>query len=451
MIQFNSDKRLKFRKYRLTGIYAIFFATMLTAGAFAQSSYSREDIRPIDRIVAVVNEEVITQQEIDEVLQNTVQQLQRQNTQLPRMEILEKQLLERLIMKRIQLQRAKEIGLTVSDNDLDQTLRRIVQDNHLTMDEFRQVLLQEGTDINRFREEIRGEILMTRLKEQEVNSRVNVTENEIDNFLQNQANSPAGNEEYRIAHILVQVSEQMDEAQIEARHARAEAAYENLRQGADFVQISAEFSDAPDAMQGGELGWRPPGQLGSPFSEMLANMQPGEITPVVRSPVGFHILKLLERRQQEKKVTIIEQTHAQHILIKVSELVSEEDAHQLISQLMGRIHNGTDFMDVAKAHSEDASASAGGDLGWISPGDTVPEFEQAMNMLLPGQISQPVRTPFGWHLIKVIERRSQDISERQQREAARHAIHARKADAIVQEWLQQLRDQAYVEYKIEDN
>ena len=450
MIQFSSDRQLKFRKYWLTGIYAI-FATVLAADVFAQSSYSREDIKPIDRIVAVVNEEVITQQEINEVLQNTVQQLQRQNTQLPRMEILEKQLLERLILKRIQLQRAKEIGLTVSDNDLDQTLRRIIQDNHLTMDEFRQVLLQEGTDMNRFREEIRGEILMSRLKEQEVNSRVNVTENEIDNFLQNQANSPAGNEEYRIAHILVQISEQMDEAQIEARHKRAETAYENLRQGADFVQISAEFSDAPDAMQGGELGWRPLGQLGSPFTEMLVNMQPGEVTPVVRSPVGFHILKLLERRQQEQKVTIIEQTHAQHILIKVSELVSEEDAHQLINQLMERIHNGADFMDVAKAHSEDASASAGGDLGWVSPGDTVPEFEQAMNALLPGQVSPPVRTPFGWHLIKVIERRSQDVSERQQREAARHTIHARKADAIVQEWLQQLRDQAYVEYKVEDN
>ncbi|MCE7917410.1 MAG: molecular chaperone SurA, partial [Nitrosomonas sp. PRO5] len=154
---------------------------------------------------------------------------------------------------------------------------------------------------------------------------------------------------------------------------------------------------------------------------------------------------------QEQKVTIIEQTHAQHILIKVSELVSEEDAHQLINQLMERIHNGADFMDVAKAHSEDASASAGGDLGWVSPGDTVPEFEQAMNALLPGQVSQPVRTPFGWHLIKVIERRSQDVSERQQRETARRTIHARKADAIVQEWLQQLRDQAYVEYKVEDN
>ena len=435
----------KFGKLALIGA----FITMWAINVSAQNFPSGNDIRPIDRIVAVVNEEVITQQEIDELLQNTTQQLRKQNTQLPSMEILEKQLLERLIIKRIQLQRAKEVGLSVSDNDLDQTLRRIVQDNHLTMDEFRQVLLQEGTNLNLFQDEIRDEILISRLKEQEINSRVNVTESEIDNFLENQANSPAANEEYRIAHILVQTSEQMDEAQIDMRHKRAEAAYEDLRQGISFAQVSAEYSDATDAMQGGELGWRPLGQIGSPFAELLLQMQPGEITPVVRSPIGFHILKLLERRQQEKSVTIIEQTHAQHILIKVSEIISEEDAHQLIDQIMERIHNGANFMEMAKAHSEDASASAGGDLGWVSPGDTVPEFEQAMNALLPGQISQPVRTSFGWHLIKVIERRSQDISEQKQRETARKTIHARKADAVAQEWLQQLRDQAYVEYKIE--
>lgn len=447
MMQFGNNERLRAGRKFLAGMLAFVWAISVSA----QDPRSGNDIKPLDRIVAVVNEEIITQQEINELLHNTVQQLQKQNTQLPRMEILEKQLLERLILKRIQLQRAKEAGVTVSDNDLDQTLRRVAQDNHLTMEEFRQALFQEGTDMNHFREEIRGEILMTRLKEQEVSNRVNVTESEIDNFLRNQANSPSSSEEYRIAHILVQISEQMGEAQIVARHKRAETAYENLRRGINFAQVAAEFSDASDAMQGGEMDWRPVGQLGSPFAEILVKMQPGEVTPIVRSPIGFHILKLLARRQQEKKTTIIEQTHAQHILIKVSELVSEEDAHQLIGQLMSRIHSGADFMDVAKAHSEDTSASAGGDLGWISPGDTVPEFEQAMNALLPGQIGQPVRSPFGWHLIKVIERRSQDVSERQEREMARKTIHARKADAIVQEWLQQLRDQAYVEYKIEDN
>lgn len=249
MIQFRHLMQSKLGILLIIGSVAVLQATV--TAAVAQDFYPALGVRPIDRIVAVVNEEVITQQEINELLENTVRQLQKQNTQLPRMEILEKQLLERTILKRIQLQRAKELGLTVSDNDLDQTLRRIAQDNHLTMEEFRQALEQEGTNMRLFREEIREEILMVRLKEQEVNSRVNVTESEIDNFLHVQATSSIGNEEYRIAHILVQVSDQMDETQISAKRNRAETALESLLQGADFAQVSAEYSDAPDAMQGG--------------------------------------------------------------------------------------------------------------------------------------------------------------------------------------------------------
>ncbi|MGG7054038.1 peptidylprolyl isomerase [Nitrosomonas sp. ANs5] len=432
-------------------IIGLLAASMVTDIAAQNTDSYDHQIRPIDHIVAVVNEEVITQQEINEVLQNTMRQLQRQGTQLPGMEVLENQLLERMILKRIQLQRAKELGLSVSDGDLDQTIRKIAEDNNLSMEGFRQALAQEGTDLRTFREDIREEILMVRLKEQEVNSRVNVTESEIDNFLHTQQTSSIGNEEYRLAHILVQVSEQMDESQIEARRERAETALENLLQGKSFAQVSAEFSDAPNAMEGGELDWRPIGQMGPLFGELLVSMEPGDVTPVVRSPVGFHILRLLERRQQEMPVVIIDQTHAQHILIKISELMSEDDAYRQIMQIKERIDNGADFSEVAKSHSEDASATSGGDLGWISPGDTVPDFEQAMHRLLPGQISGPVRTPFGWHLIKVIEHRSQDISEQQHREAARRAIHGRKAEAVIQEWLQQLKDQAYIEYKIEDS
>lgn len=415
-----------------------------------EATFTRPQIQPVDHIVAVVNEEVITRLELDDVLHSTLRQLEKQGTQLPDMNVMEKQLLEQMILRHAQLQRAKEMGLTVSDSELEQTLQRVAQDNQLTMAEFRQALQQEGTSMRAFREEIRDEVMIARLKEQEINNRVNVTESEIDSYLQLQANSPTANEEYRIAHILVQVSDQMNAAQIEARREHADAAYDSLRQGHDFARVTAEYSDAPDAMQGGELGWRPAGQMGAPFTEILAQMQPGDITPVVQSPIGFHILKLLERRQQETPVVIIDQTHAQHILIKVSEVVSETDAYQLITEVKEQIDRGSAFTEQAKAHSEDASASGGGDLGWVSPGDTVPEFEQAMNALLPGQVSAPVRTPFGWHLIKVIERRAQDVSETQQREAARRAIHDRKADMVVQEWLQQLRDQAYVEYKTDE-
>ncbi|HNG35337.1 MAG TPA: peptidylprolyl isomerase, partial [Nitrosomonas sp.] len=217
------------------------------------------------------------------------------------------------------------------------------------------------------------------------------------------------------------------------------------------AQISAELSDAPNALQGGEVDWRPITQMGPMFSDILIKMQPGDLTPVIRSPIGFHILKLLGRRPQETPVVMVNQTHARHILIKINELTSEDDAHRVIAQIRERIAKGADFAETAKGMSEDASANNGGDLGWLSPGDTVPEFERAMEALMPGQMSQPVQTQFGWHLIQVMERRTQDVSLDRHRHSARQAIRNRKADMIMQEWLQQLRDQTYVEYRTEDS
>nr|WP_304055473.1 peptidylprolyl isomerase [Nitrosomonas communis] len=416
----------------------------------AQQTAAPNQVLPIDHIVAVVNEEVITRNELDEVIQNTVKQLRKQGIQLPSFSVLEKQILERLILTRIQLQRAKELGISVSDTELDKTIRNVAKENNLSMGEFYAALEQDGIALSQFRDEIRNEILLTRLKEREISTRVNVTEGEIDNFLRTQETSSMGNDEYRVAHILVQILEQMDAAQVEMKRQRAEAALRKLQEGVEFAQVSAEFSDAPNAMQGGDLGWRPIMQMGTTFAEILANMQPGELTPIIQSPVGFHILKLLGRRPQETPVVIVNQTHARHILIKISELTSEDDAHRMIMQIKDRIDSGANFAETAKAYSEDASASGGGDLGWLSPGDTVREFEQAMDALLPGQISSPVRTQFGWHLIQVMERRTQDVSEKQQRQAARQAIQARKTDMVLQEWLQQLRDQVYVEYRSED-
>lgn len=422
----------------------------VTGVAIAQQPFAQSQIIPVDHIVAVVNEEVITRNELDELIQNTVRQLQKQGIQLPPFDVLEKQLLERLILTRIQLQRAKELGLSVSDTELDRMMRNIAKENNLSMGEFYAALEQDGMELNRFREEIHNEILVTRLKEREISSRVNVTEGEIDNFLRTQETSSIGNDEYHVAHILIQILEQMDAAQVEAKRQRAEDAMRRLQEGDEFAQVSAEFSDAPNAMQGGDLGWRPIMQMGPSFAEILTTLQPGEVTPIIQSPVGFHILKVLGRRPQETPVVIVNQTHARHILIKINELTSEEDAHRMILQIKDQIGKGANFADTAKAHSEDTSASAGGDLGWLSPGDTVPEFERAMDALLPGQISPPVKSQFGWHLIQVVERRSQDVSEQQQRHTARKAIHARKADMVMQEWLQQLRDQVYVEYRYEE-
>ncbi|MDO8436930.1 MAG: peptidylprolyl isomerase [Nitrosomonadaceae bacterium] len=418
--------------------------------AVAQQVAHIGSIAPIDRIIAVVNEEVITQKELDEMLRHTIRQLQTRGVQAPAHDVLEKQLLERFIVNRLQLQMAKETGLTVSDNDLDDTLRRIAKENKMSLPELYAALERDGVNFNKFRDEIRNELILMRLKDREVNNRITVTEDEVDNFLHSQETSGGGVNEYRLAHILVQVPERAEPAQIEVRYRRAEAALAKLKSGAEFAQVAAEFSDAADAMKGGVLDWRPSTQLPTKFAEVLASMQPGGLTPVIQSSNGFYIFKLLERRGQQTATVIITQTQARHILVKTNELTSMTDAQRRILDLKERLDNGASFQELAKLHSEDASASSGGSLGWISPGDTVPAFEQAMDALQPGQVSEPVQSPFGWHLIQVIERRTQDVSNERQRQTARRTIHARKADTAFEEWLQRLRDRAYVEYRLEE-
>ncbi len=415
-----------------------------------QASESSDEIRSIDHIVAIVNEEVITNQELQEAIATASDQLLQQGTQPPDMQIMETQILESIIVRKIQLQRAKEIGLSLSESELDETIRRIADENSLSLQDFYSALEQDGISFNRFRNDIRDEVIMARLKEREINNQVNVTEGEVDNFLRTQETSSIGNDDYSIAHILLRLPEQTDIIKIEEQRLRIEEAMSKLQAGEDFAQIAAEYSDADDAMRGGVLDWRPVAQMGPRFAELLSTMQPGELTPIIQSPAGFHILKLLDRREREVPVVIINQTNPRHILVKVNELTSEDDALHRITLLQARLKDGADFEEIARVHSEDNSAASGGDLGWISPGDTVPNFEQGMNALLPGQTSEPIQTQFGWHIIQVIERRNQDISQERQRQTAHQAIRARKADVVIEEWLRQLRDQSYIEHLMEN-
>ncbi len=401
-----------------------------------------------DRIIAVVNDEVITSHELGVRVATIERQLKQQGTQMPPRDVLEKHVLERLIVDRAQIQFAKETGLRIDDAQLDQALARIAEGNRMGLAQFRASLEQDGIPWAKFREDIREEIAISRLREREVDSKIVVSEGEIDNFLESAG--AMGSEEFNLAHILLRIPEQAKPEQLARLQARAEEIIAQLRRGADFAQLAAGYSDAPDGLSGGAMGWRPLDRLPTLFAEAVPKLKPGEVSDVLRSPAGYHILKLLDRRGGAIKAQPVEQTRARHILIKTSELVSETEARRRLVALKERITHGTDFAELARLHSNDLSAAKGGDLGWLNQGDTVPEFERAMKELKPGEVGEPVQSPFGWHLIQVLERRM-DVSQERVRQSARLALRERKADEAYQDWLRQMRDRAYVEYRLEEN
>jgi peptidyl-prolyl cis-trans isomerase SurA len=403
----------------------------------------------VDRIVAVVNDEVITQNDLAERVSLVVRQLQRQGGQIPASDVLSRQILERLINDLLQVQLAKETGIKVDDPTLDRTIERIAQENNLSMTDFRAALDRDGVRFPRFREDIRNEILLARLREREVENSIVVTDAEVETELAREARESSGDSEYRIAHVLVTVPQQASAEQIEQRRRRAVLALSELRKGANFPQIAATYSDAPDALQGGNLGWRPAARLPTLFLDILDKLQPGDVSDILRSPNGFHIVKLLEKRGKAAAAGV-QQTHVRHILLRAREGLSEAEARERLRRLRERITGGADFADLARTTSEDASASKGGELGWVAPGDTVPEFERVMNALKDGEVSQPIQTPFGWHLVQVLERRSDELSEDRKKLAARQAIRARKADEAYQDWLRQSRDRAFVENRYDE-
>lgn len=407
----------------------------------------QQQVAVIDSVVVVVNDDVITRYELDDRMSSVVRQLKKQGTPLPAQQVLERQLLERMITDMLQLQFARESGVRVDDTQLDQAITRIAQQNNFaSLGEFRAKLEADEVDFKKFREEIRSEIISTRLREREVESKLVISDTEVDNYLANKAKMGGAEEEFRLAHILVVVPEQASAEKIQAARERAEQALNQLKSGADFAQVAAGSSDAKDALKGGELGWRSGDSIPALFMNELHNLQPGQTTAVLRSPSGFHILKLVEKRSG-KAAVVITQTHARHILIKTSEIVSEKEARSRLMEIKKRIEDGADFAEQAKRYSQDGSAQQGGDLDWLSPGQTVPEFEAAMNKLQPNMIAA-VQTQFGWHLIQVLERRSTDISEQQRRQQARMAIGTFKSDEQYQDWLRQLRDRAFIEYRI---
>ena len=407
-------------------------------------------VQLVDRIVAVVGKEVVTMSELADRRDYAERQLRRQGTPLPDRALLERQILERLITDKAQLQLARDSGIRVEEAQLDRTIDRIAEQNRLSLPEFRQSLEKDGVAFERFREEVRQQIVMQRLREREVDDRIEVTDAEIDQFLADAKAGAGTRSEYNIAHVLIRLPDQASPEQIDAARKKAEQARADALAGVDFAKVAASYSDAPDALQGGAMGWRSEDRLPELFAGTVRGMKAGEVSGVLRSPGGLHVLKLLDRRGSEEGAPV-QQTHARHILIRTSEVVSEADAQRRLRDLRERIvTGGADFGELARVNSADGSASRGGDLDWLLPGDTVPEFERAMNALKIGEVSQPVKTPFGWHLIQVLERRAAGLTPERRRMQARLTIKERKSDDAYQDWLRQLRDRTYVELRLED-
>ena len=425
------------------------FALVMALACFAPLAHGADNPVPLDRVLVVVNDEAVTQWDMNEQRRILLSQMQASKVTPPPPDILDKQVLERLIVERAILQYAKETGIRVDDTTVERTILRVAEENKLSPEEFRKVLARENIPYENYREDIRRQITIQRVRDREVDSKLSVSDAEVDNYLATIASQAGGENEYHLAHIYITVPEQASPDAVEASRKRAEKALAEVKSGKDFAEVAAAYSSAPDATSGGDLGWRTRARLPTVFADVVGNMKPGDVSSVLRSTSGFHLVKLVEERNRNQ-ATVVDQTHARHILIKVNEQTSEADAKTKIDRLRERIVAGASFEDIARANSEDTSAAKGGDLGWLSPGDTVPDFEHAMDKLAVNEVSQPIRTPFGWHLIQVVERRKQDITQQRRREEARRAIRQRKSDEQFEEFVRQLRDRTYVEYKVDD-
>jgi len=405
--------------------------------------------RTVDFIVALVNSEPITNNEVRARLQRVEQQMAQQGATVPPRAQLVPQVLEQLVGERVQIQQAQALGIQVDEATLVQAEESIAAQNQMSLAEFRRRLAAEGVDANRLRSDLRNQILLQRLREREVESQVQVSEGDIDSYIREQNTNVALSElQLNLAHVLVLVPEGASEARVGELQARAQQVADRARSGGDFAALAREFSDAPERVDGGEFGLRPADRLPDLFVNAARALAVGEVAGPLRSPAGFHVLKLLEKRQAGLPDAFVTQTRARHILLRVTPQLSAQAAGEQLARYRQQIAEGkARFEDLARAHSQDGSAPQGGDLGWASPGQFVPEFEQVMNSLKPGEVSQPLASRFGVHLIQVTERRDQPLTQREQRDMIRAVVRERKASETLVTWLQDLRGRAFVEYR----
>ena len=442
-------------KVRLATLAAsVATAIFLPAAPAAAQALKAQAGQTVDSVAAVVNGDVITVRELDQRVGLIGRRLEQQHAPVPPQDQLRAQVLNQMVIERIQLEKAKEDGIVVDDATVQKTLQRLAAANHLSLDVYRSRIEAEGVPWSVFTRDARNELTLSKLREKEVDSKVTVSDAEVANYIASQRGPGArAQQDLRIEHILVKAPAGASEADVAAAQKKAEAILQQAKGGAKFETLAKQNSQAADAAKGGDLGFKAPSTLPAPFVTAAAQLRPGEVNPdVIRTDAGFEVMRLVDRRVgvggSAADAPKLVQTHVRHILLRVGEGQPEAGARQKLLEIRQQIEAGGDFAKFASTYSQDGSASQGGDLGWISPGETVPEFERAMNNLKDGEISEPVRSEYGYHLIQVLGRREAEGSVQQQLDLARQAIGQRKAEQAYADWLRQLRDSAYVQYKI---
>ncbi|HLD69073.1 MAG TPA: peptidylprolyl isomerase [Pseudomonas sp.] len=419
----------------------------LLLGALFLATSAQAEVQPLNRVVAIVDNDVIMQSQLDLRLREVQQTIAKRGAALPPEHVLGQQVLERLIIENIQLQIGERSGIRITDEELNQAIGTIAQRNGMTPEQFRAALAQDGLSFDDARDQVRREMVISRVRQRRVAERIQVTDQEVQNFLASDMGKVQLSQEFRLANILIPVPESSSPETIQAAERQTKELYEQLQQGADFAQLAIARSASETALEGGEMGWRKAAQLPPPFDGMVGALSVGQVTEPVRTPGGFIMLKLLEKRGGETQVR--DEVNVRHILIKPSEIRSEEETQRLAERLYERIKAGEDFAELAKSFSEDpGSALNGGTLSWVDPNTLVPEFRTVMANTPSGELSKPFKSPYGWHVLEVMGRRATDSSAQVREQQAQSVLRNRKYEEELQAWLRQIRDEAYVEIKL---
>lgn len=433
-----------------TCVLGLLTASLVFLACNSQTLAKSSKIIELDYIVALVNKDVITNIELNRKVDEISRQLRAKNTQIPEPSILRRQILEKLIIDQIQLQLAHRTGIRISDENLNQVIDNFAKSNNMDLDTFRKTLESEGYNFAYFREEMRKDMIITQLRKREIENQTFVSEQEVEKQLASMENRAQLDNEFHLAQILIPIPESARPEEIDAAAEKVQQILTQLKFGADFAKTAISVSAGQNALNGGDLGWIKQGQLPQGAEKIIPALKPGEISEPIRGPAGFHIVKMIDKRTSEAK-HIVEQTLVRHILIQPNNLISDKQAETKLERLRTRILDGDDFAKLARASSDDRiSAANGGDLGWVSPGKLVPEFQQQMDQLKPGEISKPFRSRYGWHLVQVMSRRTHDDTENYLKTQAHRLIEKREIQRKTREWLRRIRDEAFVEYRLEE-